>query len=149
VPVFKDRTVDQITTEAASRRRVAAVVLTVFASAAVLLAAIGLYGIVAQSVTERRQEIGVRMALGAPRAQIVRLFLRDGLIVVAIGIGAGIAGAVAARASLASLVFGVTATDPFTLGAAAALMTLVTLLACYVPSRSATRLDPVTTLRSD
>ena len=90
VPVFNDRTVDQVMREAGSRRRVAAIVLSVFAGAAVLLAAIGLYGVVAQSVSERRQEIGVRMALGATQDQILRLFLRHGLIVVAIGIGAGI-----------------------------------------------------------
>ena len=102
VPVFNDRTVEQVMREAGSRRRVAAIVLSVFAGAAVLLAAIGLYGVIAQSVSERRQEIGVRMALGATDDQILRLFLRHGLIVVAIGIGAGIAGAVAAdRASRA------------------------------------------------
>ena len=149
VPVFNDRTVEQVMREAGSRRRVAAIVLSVFAGAAVLLAAIGLYGIVAQSVSERRQEIGVRMALGAPQDQILRLFLRHGLIVVAIGIGAGIAGAVAAGQSLASLVFGVTVTDPVTLGTVAALLTTVTLLACYIPARSATRLDPVAALRSE
>ena len=149
VPVFNDRTVEQVMREASSRRRVAAIVLSVFAGAAVLLAAIGLYGVIAQSVSERRQEIGVRMALGATDDQILRLFLRHGLIVVAIGIGAGIAGAVAVRQSLASLVFGVTVTDPVTLGTVAALLTLVTLLACYLPARSATRLDPMTALRSE
>ena len=87
VPVFNDRTVEQVMREAASRRRVAAIVLSVFAGAAVLLAAIGLYGVIAQSVSERRQEIGVRMALGATGGQILRLFLRHGLIVVAVGIG--------------------------------------------------------------
>jgi predicted permease len=149
VPVFNDRTVEQVMREASSRRRVAAIVLSVFAAAAVLLAAIGLYGVIAQSVTERRQEIGVRMALGATQEHILRLFLRHGLIVVAIGVGAGIAGAVAAGKSLASLVFGVTVTDPVTLGTAAALLTAVTLLACFIPARSATRLDPVTALRSE
>jgi putative ABC transport system permease protein len=149
VPVFNDRTVEQVMREAGSRRRVAAIVLSVFAGAAVLLAAIGLYGIIAQSVSERRREIGVRMALGATHDQILRLFLRHGLIVGAIGIGAGIAGAVAAGRSLASLVFGVTVTDPVTLGTVAALLIAVTLLACYIPARSATRLDPMTTLRSE
>jgi putative ABC transport system permease protein len=149
VPVFNDRTVDQVMREAGSRRRVAAIVLSIFAAAAVLLAAVGLYGVIAQSVTERRQEIGVRMALGATREQILRLFLRHGLIVVAIGIGAGIAGAVAAGEALASLVFGVTVTDPVTLGTAAALLITVTLLACYIPARSATRLDPMAALRSE
>jgi putative ABC transport system permease protein len=149
VPVFNDRTVEQVVREAGSRRRVAAIVLSVFAGAAVLLAAIGLYGVIAQSVSERRQEIGVRMALGATHDQILRLFLRHGLIVIAMGIGAGIAGAVAARESLASLVFGVTVTDPVTFGTVAALLITVTLLACYIPARSATRLDPMTALRSE
>jgi putative ABC transport system permease protein len=149
VPVFSDRTVEQVMREASSRRRVAAIVLSVFAGAAVLLAAIGLYGIVAQSVSERRQEIGVRMALGATHDQILRLFLRHGLIVVAIGIGAGIAAALAAARSLANLVFGVTVTDPVTLGTVAVLLMAVTLLACYIPARSATRLDPTAALRSE
>ena len=149
VPVFNDRTVQQVMREAGSRRRVAAIVLSVFAGAAVLLAAIGLYGVIAQSVSERRREIGVRMALGATHDQILRLFLRHGLIVAAIGIGAGIAGAVAATRSLASLVFGVTATDPATLGTVAALLTLVTLLACYIPAQSATRVDPSEALRME
>ena len=149
VPVFSDRTVEQVMREAGSRRRVAAIVLSVFAGAAVLLAAIGLYGVISQSVSERRQEIGVRMALGATDDQILRLFLRHGLIIVAIGIAGGIAGAVAAGKSLASLVFGVTVTDPVTLGAVAVLLLAVAVLACYIPARSATRLDPVTALRSE
>ena len=149
VPVFNDKTVEQVMREATSRRRVAAIVLSVFAGAAVLLAAIGLYGVIAQSVSERRQEIGLRMALGATPDRILRLFVRHGLIIVLIGIGAGIAGAVAAGESLASLVFGVEVTDPVTLGAVAALLTAITLLACYIPARSATRLDPMTALRSE
>ena len=149
VPVFNDRTVEQVMREAGSRRRMAAIVLSVFAGAAVLLAGIGLYGVIAQSVTERRQEIGVRMALGATHEQILRLFLRHGLIVVAIGVGAGIAGAVAVGQSLASLVFGVTVTDPVTLGTVAAVLITVTLLACYLPARAATRVDPMTALRSE
>ena len=91
VPVFNDRTVDQVMSEASSRRRIAMIVLSVFGGVAVLLAAIGLYGVIAQGVAERRQEIGVRMALGATHGQVLRLFLRHGLIVVAIGIGGGIA----------------------------------------------------------
>jgi predicted permease len=149
VPVFNDRTVEQVMREAGSRRRVATIVLSVFAGAAVLLAAIGLYGVIAQSVTERRKEIGVRMALGATDAQILRLFLRHGIILVAAGIGCGVVAATAAGRSLASLVFGVTVTDPATLGAVAALLTAATLLACYLPARAATRVDPLEALRSE
>jgi putative ABC transport system permease protein len=133
--------------EASSRRRVAAIVLSVFAGAAVLRAAIGLYGVIAQSVTERRQEIGVRMAFGATSGEILRLFLRHGLVVVAIGIACGVAAAMAAARSLASLVFGVTVTDAATLGSVAALLTAITLLASYLPARSATRVDPLEALR--
>ena len=108
---------------------------------------IGLYGVIAQSVSERRREIGVRMALGATGGQILGLFLRHGLIVVAVGIASGVVAAVAAARSLASLVFGVTVTDPATLGIVTALLTAVTLLACYVSARSATRVDPLEALR--
>jgi putative ABC transport system permease protein len=149
VPVFNDSTVEQVMREATSRRRVAAVVLSIFAAAAVLLAAIGVYGVIAQSVTQRHQEIGVRMALGATDDQILRLFLRHGLIVATVGIGCGLLGATAAARSLASLVFGVTPRDPATLATAAALLTAVTLLASYLPARSATRVDPSEALRSE
>ena len=149
VPVFNDRTVQQLMREASSRRRVAAIVLSVFAIAAVLLAAIGLYGVVAQNVMKRRREIGVRMALGATTDQILRLFLRHGFVVVAVGIGCGLLAAVAAARSLAALVFGVTPRDPATLAAVAALLTAVTLLASYLPARSATRVDPSEALRSE
>jgi putative ABC transport system permease protein len=149
VPVFDDRTVEEVMRRASSRRRVAAIVLSVFAVAAMLLAVIGLYGVIAQSVGERRREIGVRMALGATGGQILLLFLRHGLVVVAVGIAAGIFGAMAAARSLASLVFGVTVTDPVTLGTVAALLSVVTLLACYTSARSATRVDPLEALRSE
>ena len=149
VPIFNDRTVDQVMREASSRRRIAMVLLSVFGNVAVLLAAIGVYGVIAQGVSERRQEIGVRMALGATGGQILRLFLRHGLIAVMVGLACGLVAALAAARSLASLVFGVTVTDPATLGAVAALLTVVALLACYVPARSATRVDPTEALRSE
>ncbi len=149
VSVFNDRTVDQLMRDSSSRRRIAMIVLSAFGIIAVLLAAVGVYGVIAQVVAERRQEIGVRMALGATGGQILRLFLRHGLIVVAVGIACGVVMALAARRSLASLVFGVTVTDPATLSAVAALLTVVTLLACYMPARSATRVDPLEGLRSE
>ena len=149
VPVFDDRTVEQVMREASSRRRIAMIVLSVFGGVAVFLAAIGLYGVIAQGVAERRQEISVRMALGATPGHVLRLFLRQGLIAVAVGIACGIVAAVAAARALKSLVFGVTATDPATLGAVAALLTVVTLVASYMPARSATRVDPLEGMRSE
>jgi putative ABC transport system permease protein len=149
VPVFDDRTVEQLMSEASSRRRIAMIVLSVFGGVAVFLAAIGLYGVIAQSVAERRQEIGVRMALGATSGHVLRLFLRHGLIVVTVGIGCGIVAAVTAARALESLLFGVTATDPATFATVAALLTVVTLGASYMPARSATRVDPLEGLRSE
>jgi putative ABC transport system permease protein len=149
IPLFNERTVDQVMREASSRRRVAMIVLSVFGGVAVLLAAIGLYGVIAQGVAERRQEIGVRMALGATPGQVLRLFLRHGLIVVALGLGCGVMATLAATQSLSRLVFGVTTTDPGTLAGVAALLAAVALLACYLPSRSATRIDPLAALRSE
>jgi len=149
IAVFNDRTLDQLMRESSSRRRIAMIVLSVFGVVAVLLAAIGIYGVIAQGVAERRREIGVRMALGATGGQILGLFLRHGLVVVAVGIACGVVLALAAARSLASLVFGVTVTDPVTLSAVAALLTVVTLLACYMPARSATRVNPLEALRSE
>ena len=149
VPVFNDKTVAQVMRDVSSRRRIAMIVLSVFGVVAVLLAAVGIYGVIAQGVAERRREIGVRVALGATNSQILRMFLRHGLIVVAVGIACGILAALAAARSLASLVFGIEVTDPATLAAVAALLTVVTLLACYVPSRSATRVDPLEALRAE
>jgi ABC-type antimicrobial peptide transport system permease subunit len=149
VSVFNDQTVDQLIRDSSSRRRIAMIVLSAFGIIAVLLAAIGVYGVIAQAVAERRQEIGVRMALGATDGQIRGLFLRHGLVVVTVGIACGVVMALAASRSLASLVFGLSATDPATLSAVAALLTVVTLLACYLPARSATRVDPLEALRSE
>ena len=149
ISVFNDRTVDQLMRDSSSRRRLAMIVLSAFGIVAVLLAAIGVYGVIAQAVAERRQEIGVRMALGASGGQIFRLFLRHGVLVIAVGIAGGVVMALAAARSLASLVFGITVKDPATLSAVVALLTVVTLLAYYLPARSATRVDPLQALRSE
>ena len=149
IPVFNDRTIDRVMADASSRRRIAMIVLSVFSGVAVLLAVIGLYGMIAQGVAERRQEIGVRIAIGATGGQILRLFLRHGLIAVTIGIACGVIASLAAARSLASLVFGVAVTDPATLGMVAAILTAVTLLACFLSARSATHVDPLEALRSE
>jgi putative ABC transport system permease protein len=125
------------------------IVLSAFGVAAVLLAAIGLYGVIAQSVVERRQEIGVRLALGGTRGHILALFVGQGIKVGAFGTAIGVVAAIAAGRSLASLVFGVTSTDPATLVGVCVLLSAVTLLACYLPARAATRGDPFKALRSE
>jgi ABC-type antimicrobial peptide transport system permease subunit len=108
---------------------------------------IGLYGVIAFVVARRTKEIGVRMALGARRPDIVRLVLRQGLTLVGIGLVLGLAGSVGVTRFLKTLLFGVTATDPVTFVGISALVVLVALAACYLPARRATRVDPMQALR--
>jgi len=124
-------------------------VLSVFGAVALLLAAIGVYGVIAQGVAERRREIGVRMALGATGDQVIGLFLRRGLVVIAVGLPIGVAGALVAVRSLKSLVFGIGVSDPATLGVVAAVLVCVALVASYLPARSAARTDPLNALRAE
>lgn len=120
-----------------------------FAAFALLLASIGIYAVLVFSVSQRTQEIGVRVALGAQRGDIFRGILRQGLKLAAIGILIGIAGALALSQSLASLLFGVSATDPLTLSAAVVVLLAVAVAACYIPARRAMRVDPVVALRCE
>lgn len=149
IPVFNDRSVDHVMSQAASYRKTAMVVLSVFGGVALLLAAIGLYGVVAQGVADRRQEVGVRIALGAQAGRVIRMFLGQALAIVAIGIPLGFAAALAASRSLAPLVFGITATDVRTYGAVAVVLIGITLVASYLPALAATRIDPLAALRGD
>ena len=149
VSLFNDRTLGQVMREATSRRRFAMILLSVFGGVAVLLAAIGLYGVIAQSVTERRSEIGIRMSLGATQGRVVRMFLQRGMIAACVGLALGMVAAAAAARSLKSMIFGLTTTDPLTIAAVAALLASVAVAACYVPARSAARVDPATALRAD
>ena len=132
-----------------ARRRLSTVVLAVFAAVAILVAAVGLYGVVSHSVTERTREIGVRMALGAERRQVTRLFVAQGLITTAAGAVIGLAGAAVLSRSLQTLLFEVKPTDPVTFGAVTLLLLAVALLACYLPARRAARIDPLVALRTD
>ena len=121
--------------------------MRVFAGFALLLAGIGLYGVLAYSVTQRTQEIGVRTALGAKPADIMRLVLRQGLTLVAAGMAVGLAGAFACLRVLRNLLFQASLTDPSTLAAVAGTLCLVTLIACYLPARRATKVSPMVALR--
>lgn len=118
-----------------------------FAAAALVLAAVGLYGVVAFFVTHRTQEIGIRMAIGAQRSDVLRLVLGEGTRLAAFGVVIGIVVSFAITRLLSSLLFGISATDPFTFAGVAVLLSLVALAAAYIPARRAMRVDPVTALR--
>ena len=149
LPVSTVRTMDEWVSNTAAQPRLNAILLAVFACVALLIAAIGIYGVLSYSVNQRTREIGLRMALGAPRGRVLLLIVREGMVVGAIGIGVGIAGALALSRALASLVFDVPVRDPLTYAAVAAALTLVALAACVIPARNASRVDPMVTLRCD
>jgi ABC-type antimicrobial peptide transport system permease subunit len=129
--------------------RTASRMFAVFGAVAVLLAAVGLYGVRAFSVARRAREIGIRMAVGASAADAVRMVLREGLLVAAVGAGAGLVLALALGRLLAGMLYGVSGSDPLVLAAAAAVLGGVSLLACYVPARRAARVAPMVSLRNE
>jgi putative ABC transport system permease protein len=132
-----------------ARPRVNAVLLGGFAATALLLAMVGIYGVIAFTVVQRTKEVGVRMALGAQREDVLRLVLRTALAPVLAGTALGVVAAAAGSRLLRSLLFGVSTTDPVTFALVAALLLSVALLASYLPARRATRVDPVIALRSE
>src|SRR5580658_9128242 len=140
------QTMDDIFSDSVARPRFQLVLLVVFAGIAALLATIGVYGVVSYSVTQRTQEIGIRVALGARSGDVLRLVLREGLLLGGLGVAAGLAAAVVSTRVLRSLLFEVTPTDPVTLGAAAGLLLAVAFAAALLPARRATRVDPVVAL---
>ena len=149
IPVFDVRTMDFIVSAFLAERRFALELLGIFAAVALLLASIGIYGVMTYTFSRRTNEIGIRMAMGAQRRDILRLAVGEGALVVAVGVIAGLAGSVVITRFLRSLLFGVKATDPLTYLAIAGLLTAVTLLACLVPACRATRVDPLIALRHE
>ncbi len=145
-PIYNVRTMDDIVANSLGTRRVSMQLFAVFACAALLLAALGIYGVMAYSVTQRTHEIGLRMALGAQKSDVLRLVIRQGMALTAIGVVVGVAGALALTRVIGNLLYGVTATDPLTFVAIPLLLLFVALVACYLPARRAARLDPTIAL---
>jgi ABC-type antimicrobial peptide transport system permease subunit len=140
---------DEVIDAAVARPRFLTVLLGVFAGPALLLAAVGTYGVFSYFVTERRQEIGIRMALGADRARILRLVLQRGLLLSGAGLTIGLAASIALGRLLSTLLFDVTTRDPRTLAAVAGIMAVVATIACIIPAWRATRVDPLVVLRDN
>ena len=147
LPVAHIRSMDQVVVESTARTNFNMTLLTIFASVALLLAAIGIYGLMAYSVQQRTQEIGIRMALGATAENVRKMVVVEGMGLALIGVVVGAAGALALTRLMASLLYGVKAWDPLVLVSAAVVLTAVALLATYVPARRASRVDPIVSLR--
>ncbi|HEY7113901.1 MAG TPA: ABC transporter permease [Thermoanaerobaculia bacterium] len=149
VPVYGVRAMESALSATVRARRFAMLLLGLFAALALVLSAVGVYGLLAYSVAQRRSEIGIRVALGARPADVRRLFLRQGAILVAAGVVLGLLGAAAATRGLAALLFGVSPRDPATFAVLTLLLSGVALTACWLPARRAARVDPVGTLRAE
>jgi predicted permease len=146
-PMAAIATMDQLLSGSVSRARFTMLVIGVFAALALVLASVGIYGVIAYSVTQRTQEFGIRMALGANRRDILRLVLGQGTRLTLLGIGFGIVAALIVTRLMATLLYGISATDPLTFTGVALLLAIVALAACYLPARRATRVDPNVALR--
>ena len=147
LPITDVKTMNEVSAASFAARRFNMLLLTIFAGLALVLAAVGIYGVMSYAVTQRTQEIGIRMALGARAIDVLKLIIRNGMALTLLGVGIGLAGALALTRLLTTLLFGVTPTDKPTFAAVSAVLILVALLACYLPARRATKVDPLVALR--
>ncbi|HEY7182719.1 MAG TPA: FtsX-like permease family protein, partial [Blastocatellia bacterium] len=149
IPVYRIKTLEQYLGVAVAQPKFNALLLGLFAGLALLLTAVGLYGVMAYSVIQRAQEIGVRIALGARSGDVLKMVLRQGLKLTAAGLAIGLAVAYALTRYMQSLLFGVKAADPLTFIGIALLLIAVAIVACWIPARRATKVDPMVALRSE
>jgi ABC-type antimicrobial peptide transport system permease subunit len=149
LPLFAVKTMPEQIAGTLWRQRMAGNLIGLFGLLALALAALGLYGVIAHFVAQRTREIGIRMALGAQRGNIMRVVLKRGMGLTLIGVVIGLTATAALTPLMKSLLYGVSATDPMTFGGLAMLVVVAALLACYLPARSATKVDPIVALRSE
>ena len=147
VPIVAMRSMSEMVSESVAPRRFQMLLALLFAGSALFLASLGIYGVVAYSVEQRRRELGIRSALGGQVSDLHRMILRQGMTPVAAGLVAGLSGSLVIGRLIGSLLFGVKATDPVTMGTVAFVVIIVALLACFIPSRRASRIDPMVALR--
>jgi putative ABC transport system permease protein len=146
-PVYSIRTLDSVLSESVAGPRFRTLLLGIFAGVALILAGIGIYGVISYAVSQRTQEIGIRMALGARAADVLKLVVKGGMMLALIGVAIGLAGAFAVTRLLTTLLFGVTPTDTATFVTVSAGLIVVALFACYIPARRAAKVDPLVALR--
>jgi putative ABC transport system permease protein len=146
-PAYDIKTMDDVFSASVAKTRLVVLLFGVFSMFALLLASIGIYGVIAYSVAQRTHEIGIRLALGAQTREVLRMIIRQGMILALIGAGLGLAGAFAATRVMRGLLYGVSPTDPLIFIGVSLLLTVVALLACYIPARRATKVDPMIALR--
>jgi putative ABC transport system permease protein len=148
-PLYQFQTLQQALSNSIAPRRFNLFLLGAFAAIALVMALVGIYGVMAYTVTQRAHEIGIRMALGAQRGDVLGMVLSQGLALTLIGVGIGIAAALGLTRLLSSLLYGVRASDPTTFALVALLLIAVALLACYIPARRAAKVDPIVALRHE
>jgi len=146
-PIGEVRTMENLMARSIAKSRFNATLLAVFSLVALVMAAVGIYGVISYSVQQRTHEIGVRIALGAQQADVLKLIVKQGIVLALIGVAAGVAASLGLTRVIASLLFDVTATDVGTFAAVAAGLFVITLIACYIPARRATKVNPLVALR--